>query len=429
MSFDLKTYTPHKAQITFHYAVEYLYRFTALISGIRGGKTVGGAREASNQSWNAKGKGVYGIIAPTFNMLDRTTWMEFKEAARPLIAHSVDSKKIIILKNGREVHGFSADKPDRIRNSTMVGFWVDEARECAKFKMLWDILQGRVLSTGGKGFITTSPNSYDDIHDIFISNRKAGYGVVRFPTYANVYLNKEGIDQLAANYDSKFAEQEIMGEFVIFQGAVYYTFNRQHNAGDLAFKVAVYDPMKPICLACDFNVNPMAWVIAQIHTRSTGVKEIRVIDEIYLKNSNTVEACNEFKARYKNHNSGLILYGDATGKNRSTTSNITNWKILENELAAYRITKRVPLGNPSERDRINSTNAMICNSHGDRRTLINPHRCKNLIRDLEQVSFKDGTTQIDKGKDFFLTHPSDAFGYLVDKEFSINRGRIESMKI
>lgn len=427
MSFDLKNYKPHDAQIAFHYAMEHLYRFTALISGIRGGKTVAGAREATRQAWNAKGKGVYGIVAPTYNMLDRTTWMEFKEAARPLIANSVDSKKIITLKNGREVHGFSADKPDRIRNSTMVGFWVDEARECRGFKMLWDILQGRVLSTGGKGFITTSPNSYDDIHDIFIANRKQGYGVVRFPTYANIYLNKEGIDQLAANYDSKFAQQEIMGEFVIFQGAVYYTFNRNHNAGDLAFKVAVYDPSKPLSLCCDFNVNPMAWVVAQTYTRANGIKEVRVIDEIYLKNSNTIEACQEFKSRYPSHRAGVVLYGDATGKARHSSSNVTNWKIVEDELRAYGVTKRVPEANPAERDRINAMNGIICNSKNDRRLLVNP-KCKNLVRDLEQVAFKEGTTQIDKTKDMTLTHISDALGYMAEKEFSLNRSRFEMMK-
>lgn len=427
MSFDLKNYKPHDAQIAFHYAMAHLYRFTALISGIRGGKTVAGAREATRQAWNAKGKGVYGIVAPTYNMLDRTTWMEFKEAARPLIAESVDSKKIIRLKNGREVHGFSADKPDRIRNSTMVGFWVDEARECKQFRMLWDVLQGRVLSTGGKGFITTSPNSYDDIHDIFISNRKEGYGVVRFPTYANIYLNKEGIDQLAANYDSKFAQQEIMGEFVIFQGAVYYTFNRNHNAGDLAFKVAVYDNSKPISLCCDFNVDPMAWVVAQVHQRNDGLKEVRVIDEIYLKNSNTVEACQEFKNRFPNHRAGVYLYGDASGKARSTTSNVTNWKIIEDELKNYGITKRVPLANPAERDRINAMNGVICNSRNIRRMLVNP-KCKNVIRDLEQVSFKQGSTQIDKNKDFTLTHPSDALGYMVEREFSLNKQNYEVLK-
>ena len=121
----IRSYKPHPGQLAFHFAVRDLYRFVALISGIRGGKTVAGAREALRQAWNAKGKGAFGIIAPTYSMLDRTTWFEFREAAREFILSENQSNKIIILKNGKRVHGHSADRPDRIRNETLTGFWVD----------------------------------------------------------------------------------------------------------------------------------------------------------------------------------------------------------------------------------------------------------------------------------------------------------------
>lgn len=425
---SLTNYKPHDAQIMFHYAVDFLYQFTLLVAGIRGGKTYAGARQATKEAWNAKGKGVYGIVAPTYNMLDRTTWVEFKEAARPFIASENDSKKIIILKNGRAVHGHSAENPDRIRNETFIGFWGDECREFKDFRKVWKILLGRVLSTKGKGFGTTSPNSYDDIHEIFIENRKPGYGVVKFPTYANTYLDKAAIDTLAGDYDQKFAEQELGGEFVIFDGAVYYTFKRKENAGDLAFKVCQYDPNKPIGICADFNVDPMAWPLMQMHTRANGLKEARFIDEIYLRNSNTPEACQIFKDRFPSHKAGLVLYGDATGQARHSSSNVTNWKIIQNELGRYGITMRVPSKNPAERDRVNAMNGLICNTKGDRRLLVHP-KCKNLIRDLEQVSFKEGTTQIDKTKDFSLTHASDAAGYMCEREFSLNKSRLEILKI
>ena len=424
---DLKTYRPHAAQVAFHYAVDNLFQFTLMVAGIRGGKTYAGARQAVKEAWNAKGKGVYGIIAPTYNMLDRTTWAEFKEAAAPFIAKEHESKKIIVLKNGRHVHGHSAEKPDRIRNETFVGFWGDECREFKDFKKVWGVLLGRVLSTGGKGFGTTSPNSYDEVHEIFIENRKQGYGVVKFPTYANTYLNRQAIDTLAADYDAKTAEQELGGEFVIFEGAVYYTFKRQENAGQMAFEVAQYDPKLPIGLCCDFNVDPMAWPMVQQRTRPDGLKQVVVFDELFLRNSNTEEGCREFKARYPRHKAGLILYGDATGKARHTSSNVTNWKIIQNELASYGVTMRVPQANPAERDRVNALNSLICNSRQQRRLLVNP-KCKHLIRDLEQVSFKDGSTQIDKTKDLLLTHPSDALGYFAEREYSLNKAKFDILK-
>lgn len=390
--------------------------------------TYSGARQAIKEAWNAKGKGVFLIIAPTYNMLDRTTWVEFKEAAKPFIAKENDSKKIITLKNGRKVHGHSAENPDRIRNETAVGAWADECREFKDFKKVWNVLLGRVLSTNGKIFCTTSPNSYDDIHEIFIANKKPGYGLVKFPTYANTFLNKESIDTLASDYDAKFMQQELLGEFVIFEGAVYYTFRRDKNAGDLAFKVCQYNPNIPIGLCADFNVDPLAWVLTQTVRNSKGLAEVYVIDEIFLRNSNTIEACKEFRNRYPSHNTGLVLYGDATGQARHSSSNVTNWMIIQEELGRYGIDKRVPTKNPAERDRINAVNAMICNSKNERRVLVNP-RCKNLIRDLEQVNFKEGTSQIDKTKDAMLTHISDALGYQIEKEFSLNKARIEAIRI
>jgi hypothetical protein len=427
----LRKYQPHDGQKAFHDLMNY-HRYMAMICGIRGGKSYSGAREALKQAWNAKGDGVFGIVAPTYQMLKRTTWALFKDAARFFIAPNGvnDSDFIITLRNGRKVHGHTAEHSDRIRNENFIGAWVDEARECKDFANLWNILLGRVLSTQGKIFITTSPNSYDAIHDIFIANRNKDTCVVKFATSKNSFVSPEAIAELEARYDEKFARQELYGEFVIFEGAVYYTFNRQHNSGDIAFKVAQYDAMKPIWLCADFNIDPMAWVIAQpgINTQ-TNLKEVYAVDEIFMKNCNTVDACQEFKTRYQNHQAGIVLYGDATGRARHTDSNITNWKIIETELARYGITNKVPTRNPAERDRVNAVNGMICNSKKQRRVYINPDKCKNLIRDLEQVSYKDGTTQIDKSKSLSLTHASDALGYCLDYEFSLDRNRIMGLKI
>ncbi len=399
-----------------------------MICGIRGGKTFSGAREALKQSWNSKGDGVFLIIAPTYSMLKRTTWREFKLACGPLIKDCNETDKIITLRNGRTVHGHSSDRPDRIRNETAVGFWVDEARECKDFARLWDILLGRVLSTGGKGFVTSSPNSYDDLHDIFIEQDDKEYGVVRFSTYENKTIDKEAIDSLASKYDEKTMRQELLAEFVTFEGAVYYTFDRKMNAGDLAVERAVYDPTRPINLCCDFNVDPMSWVVTQYADSRDGIIQVHAIDEIFLRNSNTLEACNEFKSRYPNHVMGVSLYGDATGKNRSTSSHVTDWKIIQDELQKYDVSMHVPTKNVSEKDRINAVNAMLCNSKGQRRVLINP-KCKNLIRDLEQVTYKEGSVQIDKNKDLRLTHPSDALGYFIEREYSLNKDRFVGLKI
>jgi len=421
-----KNYVPHDGQTAFHTAMER-YRYVALVAGIRGGKTYSGSYEAGRQAWNAK-DGVFGIIAPTYNMLDRTTWQEFKKANRALIKEENSSKKIITLLNGNVVHGHSADKPDRIRNETFSGAWVDEGRECKNFKSLWDVLLGRVLSTGGKIFTTTSPNGFDDIYEIFVLDKKDDYCLLRFPTYQNTYIQTDAIANLEAKYDLKFARQEIHGEFVEFSGQVYHGFSRAQNASDYALRHAVYDPFKPLELSVDFNVDPLCWVVSQKGLNARGQEEVYVIDEIYLRNSNTYEACAEFAERYKDHRMGVSLYGDATGRARSTSSNLTNYEIIRQELSQFHIRDYVRRSNPAERDRINAVNAMLRNAEGEPRLHIHPQKCKMLCKDLEQVAFKDGTSQIDKSKPD-LTHISDALGYRIEEDYSLIRTRLKGLKI
>ena len=50
-------------------------------------------------------------------------------------------------------------------------------------------------------------------------------------------------------------------------------------------------------------------------------------------------------------------------------------------------------------------------------TLIDP-RCKVLIQDLEKVTNKQGTRDIDKSNKL-LSHSSDALGYFLEWEFPI----------
>jgi len=62
------------------------------------------------------------------------------------------------------------------------------------------------------------------------------------------------------------------------------------------------------------------------------------------------------------------------------------------------------------------TGRMLRNAAGETRLFINS-KCKELIEDFEQVSYKADSMQIDKEKDRRRTHLSDALGYLLWQEF------------
>jgi hypothetical protein len=73
---------------------------------------------------------------------------------------------------------------------------------------------------------------------------------------------------------------------------------------------------------------------------------------------------------------------------------------------------RVPKANPGVSDRVHLVNRMLRSASGIIDLTIDP-KCKELIKDFEQVCYKDDTHEIDKGRDRQRTHVSDALGYLI----------------
>ena len=64
------------------------------------------------------------------------------------------------------------------------------------------------------------------------------------------------------------------------------------------------------------------------------------------------------------------------------------------------------------RARVALMNARLHNALDEVRLFVDP-KCGELIADLEQVSYEEDSTQIDKNKDRRRTHLSDALGYLI----------------
>ena len=64
------------------------------------------------------------------------------------------------------------------------------------------------------------------------------------------------------------------------------------------------------------------------------------------------------------------------------------------------------------KDRLQSTNFLICNAENQRRFLIHP-RCKNTIKGLRSVTYKEGAEDFIVDKDPGLEHWCDGLGYLI----------------
>jgi hypothetical protein len=350
--------------------------------------------------------------ATLFELLDQSEIpYEFNRAENSLVFKETRSKILF-----RAVEEF-----ERLRGSNLASFGLDELTYTAE--EAWLRLEGRLRdpkATRLCGFAVWTPKGYDWVYERFIASKIDGYETIQARPFENQFLLDKIPDyyeRLKKSYDPRLFEQEALGQYLTLNGGrVYVSFDRAGNLLE-----AEVEESLPLLWALDFNVDPMCSVIAQVHKDGLVV----VLDEIVLSRASTYDACSEFLSRFESHAAGLIVYADATGA-RLQTSGKTDLLILQGELKNYgRVDFLIPKSNPVVRDRVTLMNAKLAAADGSRWLLVHP-RCRELIRDFEEVTFKEGSQVVDKDRDPRRTHLSDALGYLVWQECG-GRGTVGEM--
>ena len=267
------------------------------------------------------------------------------------------------------------------------------------------------------GFTTTTPEGFNWVYENWCENKKNGYILYNGKTTDNKFLPEEFVQTLYNNYDEKLVEAYINGKFVnLTNQQAYYNFDRQKNISQVR-----HDTSKSIILALDFNVSPMCGILLQRYEQDP---KIRIIDEIKITHSghNAGELMTErmakiVKEKYPSIKFGetdiwkkkpidnFICYPDPAGSQRRTSALHTDHSILRQNGYIVKVKKQAP----RIVDRINSVNNSF-------KTMIIDPKCKELIKDLEQVIVKGNTRELDKSNPN-LTHLSDALGYFCDYEF------------
>lgn len=237
---------------------------------------------------------------------------------------------------------------------------------------------------------------------------QAGVNSFTWPSWD--ILPESEIEQLRKELDEKDFNEQIGGRWEDAGGAAYYEFSREHNVSDSVH----YDPECIVYVGMDFNVNPMAWVLAHKHGR-----ELHVFDELWLRNTNTQRSLDDLWRRYHSHPSGFVFTGDASSNNRHTAASQTDYAQLSQD-RRFQARIRWDKSNPSVRDRVAAVNTLLCNAAGERRLLVHP-RCQHLIEDLSSRALDDYGNPVpavpaqahDSG------HATDALGYLVWQYFPL----------
>jgi hypothetical protein len=389
-------------------------RFKGFSGPVGSGKSYALCWEAIRMCYLNPGRlGLLG--APTYPMLrDATlaTLLEILGDSGRQYEHN-RAENFLVLKDTRSKILFRpVEEFERLRGTNLAWFGLDELTYTQH--EAWLRLVGRLRDPKAKrlcGFAAWTPKGYDWVYQKFVSEPARGYRAVIAAPFENRYLLNavpDFYEQLHESYDQNFYEQEALGSYLSIDGGrVYPAFNRNDHVKDLAV-----NPFFPLLWALDFNVDPMSSLIAQV----VGSR-VHVLDEIVLRRGTTRGAAEEFLKRYPQHDAGLVVYGDASGFHQQT-SGTSDFEMIQEYLRMHSSTPvsyRAPKANPRVRDRVNLVNGKLLAAAGAIGLLID-RKCKEMIKDFEQVCYKAETTQIDKEHDRLRTHLSDALGYLLWQE-------------
>jgi hypothetical protein len=124
--------------------------------------------------------------------------------------------------------------------------------------------------------------------------------------------------------------------------------------------------------------------------------------------------CREIVKRYGGHPGSVKCYGDFSGGSRMTSSTQgADWDLIRQVLGRFygpRLSIYNDRKNPSHVVRVNAACSRMRSVSGRVSFLVDP-KCKETIRDYEEVAWREGIREIDKDRDPLRTHHSDGIDY------------------
>ena len=436
----LRLYSPHMAQLNAHMARK---RFKVLAWGRQSGKSTWGLNELISQAWK-KPLGTYWFISPTYAQA-KVQYRRLMRALRPspgAVLHTTLGELMIILRNGSVIWFKSGEVLDDLRGETLDGVVIDEVRE--QHPDLWSLVVRPMLATtkGWAVFIST-PNGFDAFYD-FAEKAKFNEGGNWFfssvPSTANPGFSKQEVEECRLDMTEAEFSQEIMAEFrEIKVSRTYWNYSVSNEEFVSPFghgegtESELICPWLPIEVAMDFNLNPMAWSLGQAKARDS-----YWFDEIHIdsrgEEMGTPAAAAELVDMVKDHEAGLVVVGDATGKSgQRAAGGKSDYDIVFNALkeAGIHYVDKTPKANPFIKDRINTMNNSLKDAKGRRHLFLHPKRCKFLRQDFIKGKFKKGAKlALDPGPKMDIHHSADGVGYHQCERAPIKRvGNVGRMRV
>lgn len=376
--------------------------------------------------------GIVGLVgALTYTLLRDTTLKQYLEHLDNMgFVDGVhyEYKKAedkLVFKNGSEILFRHLQEPNKLKSLNLGFVELEEMSDTPEstFKMLLSRLRQNVKpeweAVGFKYrlFGHTNPEASKGwIYKYFVEQKPDNYRLIQAPTTQNKFLASDYVESLKEIYDPEYYRINVLGEFGDYTSGLVVKNFTVDNIAELH-----YQEDADLYLTWDFNVDPMSCILAH---RFGG--KVFFFDEFVMENSTTQDTINAIIRKYPNHKASIFINGDASGDNRSTQSEWSNYVIIRNTLRKHypqlAIHLQVRPSNPRIKHRIAAFNAMVMDNYGRRKLYIDK-KCEKLLYNIHNLKYKVGSDEVDvpsyakiqtDNSLKFLEHPFDAASYLVE---------------
>lgn len=359
------------------------------------------------------------VLAPTHGSVKELLWRHFTRSdqplfPKPLVKYQNNQDMILELVNGTRITFKGTENVDALLGRECDLLVLDEWQ--SHNPEVWVYLEPLLASRSGNAIFTGTARRGNHIMDFYQKGLDT-------PDWESFKVTTEESGSPAGSPENieiaknSMSEEQFLQEYCCLpmsgEGLVYPSFCEDNIVSDEILSIAKLKG-KALHIGVDFNVSMMNAIIC--------VKEgndLYVVDEIQQKHkdANTHSLVAEIKRRTIGFN--VILYPDASGRNRSANTidpNNTNHQILR--AAGYNLV--FGGANPPIEDRTILINGKIKPMEGDPSIYVNS-KCKNLIFSLQRRTYKNGKPI----KDNIVDHGCDCLDYVTWHLFNNSNGFIQ----
>lgn len=382
-------------------------RHRFFLVGRRGGKTFLIVEEICKDLPPCPDKGEIFYIGPTNSHAMELIWEPIQDRLDELgwDYHARISKQRFELSRGRKIYVIGAEKIRRIRGHKSWRVYMDELAYFEKpLGDVWRAVRPTLVDLKGRALAATTPDMKgSQAYDFWLEAKaKHDWSVHHWTSADNPFIDNDELQEAAKDLDEKSFRSEHEATWESFEGLAYYNFDENIHM----VPCEKYWPGLHLDLCLDFNVNPTTLIVAQ--TLPAGMQQYK--REYSLKNSSTEDTVGKFCEDHRDHRGHFLIriFGDSSGKNRSSTTGKSDYYYVEKELqdAGFSFVNKVLPRNPPIVDRVKHMNGSLKPKRGESRIQIDPG-CKDLIKDFGAQGL-DGRHPSDKNN---LGHKADAVGY------------------